>query len=623
MIPQSDLTTDILAMLTDGDILLLVPPFGSLRDPALGPHILQALARERGCQVEILYVNLLLAAVIGVERYEHICAAPEFWMLGERMFARSAYGLPALGHHPEWCADEALSIGGRESAVSMFSGPAPTFDLEAYGATERMCQAFIADVVDALASLKYAIIGGTALEGQTNCCISLLANIKKARPETVTLMGGANCAGDMADGIASLSPNIDYIFSGESEQSFSEFLDGYASGKLPSSRIIRGEPVDNLDRLPLPDYEHFVRQYQRVLGDAALPAMRLGYETSRGCWWGERRQCRFCGLHTLAYREKSVAKAAREIARIKASYPDHLLVMADNIMPPAWPERLRQQSAPADLPRMAYQVKSNLSLRDLLELKAANIQAILPGLETFATHLLTAMQKGASGWQQLALLRNARCCGLYVDWFMLWGLPGDTRADYEQVLRILPLIRHLQPPRRFVHTLLMRFAPYLSAPSAFQIRNVRPWAVYAAIYPAGADRGKLANYYAGDYPCQAHEHPDVIRAMAGEIDAWKQAWKTARLTMLAFAGHYAVIDARKLDEPNRQHLLDVDRAQEVMTCRPYTESEHQVWAVDNALGVVIDARYVPLVTASPDLLLEFESSYEHEETELECQNYEG
>ncbi len=612
---RPDVKKDILTVIADGDMLLLVPPFGSIHDPALGPHILQALAEERGYTTRILYLNMLLAAVLGIERYERICAAPEFWMLGERLFARSAYGLPAFGHHPEWCADEALSISGHTSAVKMFYGPAPAFELEAYLDIEEICQAFAAEVVDALASMKFAIIGGTALEGQTNCCISLLAGVKTARPETITLLGGANCAGDMADGIASLSPNIDYIFSGESEQSFPAFLDGHASGKRPPGRIIRGEPVDDLDCLPLPEYEHFSRQYRYFLGEAALPDMRIGYETSRGCWWGERRQCRFCGLHTLAYREKSVAKAAREIARIKTRYPENLLVMADNIMPRAWPERLLQQRAPAELPRMAYQVKSNLSLGDLLELKSANIQAILPGIETFSTHILTSMQKGASGWQQLALLRNARCCGIYVDWFMLWGLPGDTRADYEQALSILPLIRHLQPPRRFVHMLLMRFAPYVNNQPAFQINNVRPWAVYDAIYPAWADRGRLANYYVGDYPCEAHDHPDMIRAMAREIDAWKQDWKTTRLMMMAFAGSYAVIDARRLDGENRQHVLDFDRAQDVMTCRPYTESEHQVWAVDNKLGVIIDARYVPLVTASPELLLEFETSDEHEETE--------
>ena len=79
--------------------------------------------------------------------------------------------------------------------------------------------------------------------------------------------------------------------------------------------------------------------------------------------------------------------------------------------------------------------------------------------------------------------------------------------------------------------------------------------------------------------------------------------------MMAFAGNYAVIDARKLDGQNRQHVLDFERAQDVMTCRPYSESEHQVWAVNNKLGVVIDSRYVPLVTAPPDLLLEFETNH--------------
>jgi hypothetical protein len=45
-----------------------------------------------------------------------------------------------------------------------------------------------------------------------------------------------------------------------------------------------------------------------------------------------------------------------------------------------------------------------------------------------------------------------------------------------------------------------------------------------------------------------------------------------------------------------------------MTSSLYLESEAHQWAVAQKLGVILDNWYVPLVTASPQLLLEFEET---------------
>jgi hypothetical protein len=82
------------------DALIIVPPFALLNAPALGVHILQACAREAGFQVRVLYANLILAAVIGVDNYNPLCRQSHA-LIGERFFAASAYDLPPLGHEPE------------------------------------------------------------------------------------------------------------------------------------------------------------------------------------------------------------------------------------------------------------------------------------------------------------------------------------------------------------------------------------------------------------------------------------------------------------------------------------------------------------------------------------------
>ncbi|MCP4130533.1 MAG: hypothetical protein GY754_06080, partial [bacterium] len=262
---------------------------------AFGPHLLQALAREKGYTANILYLNLALASLLGVERYEEIFSAADYSMLGERLFARSAYGMPPLGNNPAWCTNEALSIGGDEKHAPMYYGNYPEFNMDEYLQIEKICKSFIEEAVEAIVSLSCKIVGCSAMTGQINCGIALLSGIKRNAPEIITIMGGANGEGEMARGIASLSDSIDYIFSGESESSFVNFLSAWSAQELPEERIITGQALENLDGIPLPDYSICFDQYEFFLGEKGIHSINTWYETSRGCWWAEKMKCSFCG----------------------------------------------------------------------------------------------------------------------------------------------------------------------------------------------------------------------------------------------------------------------------------------------------------------------------------------
>jgi hypothetical protein len=65
---------------------------------SLGVHMLQACARRAGFEVCVYYANLHLAAFLGEHQYNGLCQMPLAWLIGERLFARAAYGARALGH---------------------------------------------------------------------------------------------------------------------------------------------------------------------------------------------------------------------------------------------------------------------------------------------------------------------------------------------------------------------------------------------------------------------------------------------------------------------------------------------------------------------------------------------
>lgn len=607
----------ILSVLNKGDILFIVPPFVSTRTPILGPHILQAVAKEEGYNTKVLYLNLLLASIIGTDLYESISYNQPFRMLGERLFARSAYKLPPLGKEPGLLLNPAQSVFGNEQYYPLEEFEykfynISDFDLDSLLKIEEICQSLIIEVNKSITSLGYKIVACSTNWEQNNCCIALINGLKKIQPDIITIIGGANCEEEMAEGIASLSDSIDYIFSGESEDTFAYFLEKYSAGELPSQHIVTGEPVEDLNNIPLPDYENYFKQIESFFTDNPPKGIVIGYETSRGCWWG---QCNFCGLNgaRMVYRQKVVKKVIDELDQINSSYPGQRILIIDKVMPTSYQEELlpllyeKENYSP-----ITCEQRSNLELHELIRLKKAKINIIKFGIEALSTGLLNIMNKGVTAIQNILLLRNAASLGLLIDWFLLWGFPGDKAIFYEETLRILPLIRHLNPPALFRHLSLDRFCTYFRKREDFQINALRPWSVYHTVYPDWANVSKLAYRFIGDYPCEAHEHLDLIREIAKEIVSWKKEWRKANLTMTPFCGYYIISDSR-YDKKNKHHTLDISQAKEVMTPCVYDGSEFRKWALDQKLGVVIDSWYVPLVTASPELLLEFEEEQEQKQ----------
>lgn len=607
MIQLKDIKKNILSVLKGGDILFIVPPFSTVKSAVIGVHILQSLSKEKGYKTEILYLNILLAAVIGVERFEYICLPPfeTMWtMLHERLFARSAHGLPPLGKSPEYCLDEAMSITGSRKHPEMICVPEP-LNLEEYFKVEEICNTFIDDVIETITSLDYKMIGCTARMGQTNCSVAVLNGVKRINPDIITLIGGTDCRGELAKGIASLSDSIDYIFSGDSEISFSNFLQNYSNGKLPDTRIITGNPLMDLDTLPLAEYGSFLNQKEFFIGNDFNQKKIISYETSRGCWWGAKCSCNFCSEDKI-FRQKTSQKVLCDLKEISMHDEIEGIHMCDLAMPLSYheevvPKLLENQNYPT----IYYQAKANMDLHDLINLKKSKIDQFTIGIETFSNDLLKLINKGTTLRQNLKLLRNARSVEMLLDYLILWGFPGDKQEHYQEVLNILPLIRHLQPPITCLHMILSRFSPYFEKAEEFQVTNIQPWAVYKMIFPEWTDFDNMAYWFIADYPCEAHENPQLMKQIGKEVDLWRRSWKSSYLVMVNLNDSYLIFDNRDVTG-KKQYTLDYQQAKDIMTDCVYSGSDHQQWAVKEKLGVFADSWYVPLITASPELLLQFE-----------------
>src|SRR5579859_3370548 len=181
---------DFRALVGAGDALIVIPPFAGLDRPSLAAHTLQACAAQSGFRVRVLYANLLLAKEVGDTLYTAICFGATSSLLGERFFARSAYGVPQLGRDDPVIEAAITDISGRVDVTP-----------DQVRALESRMSGWIEELSAAISDLGFPIVGFSTTFEQTAASVALLNRIKALSPETITLLGGANCEGEMAEGI--------------------------------------------------------------------------------------------------------------------------------------------------------------------------------------------------------------------------------------------------------------------------------------------------------------------------------------------------------------------------------------------------------------------------------------
>jgi ribosomal peptide maturation radical SAM protein 1 len=609
-------------LLLDGkaQVLLIVPPFGSLWYPSIAAQSLRACLVREGFTAEVLYANMLLAAEIGESAYDQIVASfvP---FTGERFFARAAFDLPPLGRDAEHMFDPRRIYGGDRShfflglypgsEVASRGAVKDEMDLDQLRSLEARSVAWVDFLAKAIAARDHAIVGCTTTFQQTVASVAILNRIKLLRPDIVTVLGGANCEGEMATGLLSLGAGIDYIFSGESEQTFPGFVASVLGGKRPAEPIIVGEPCREMDQLPTPASQTFFEQRSYYLPHAAVPAHAtyLTYESSRGCWWGQKQHCTFCGLNGegMPFRYKSADRVIADLRCLLNESPTRNVSMTDNIMPRQYLRTLLPRLS-KELPgiNIAYEQKSNLTFSEILALKQGGVNTIQPGIEALSSGLLKLMRKGVDARQNLMLLRYGRIAGMHLLWNLICGFPNDQVEWYRETTRLVPLLSHLQPPSGLWHLSIDRFSPYFFEASRHSISNLQPKPVYADFLPSQADIPKIAYHFLADYVTDSHVYLGEILQLAHAVQGWIKKWQREyqlrpELKLCRNGQCYVLFDTRGLSGTERVRYIDIDEASLLVNARVYTGTTAENDAVARKLAVRTDNWFVPLVVARQEL----------------------
>ncbi|WP_164473219.1 RiPP maturation radical SAM C-methyltransferase [Clostridium sp. E02] len=587
-------------MLEKADVLLIVPPFAAIDIPPLGVNVLKSCAEQRGFTVEIAYTNIVLASLLGAENYKVISESASNG-LGEVFFAEVAYGISL---------ESRFGMDIDSYFKKFIKSPV---DLNLIKDVFTELNEWVDKITTEFIEMDYKVIGCSTCFDQTSSSIAFINSIKRKKPEIFTIIGGANCEAEMAEGIVSLSNNIDYVFTGEGEYSFPNFLENVFNGILPEQKIIGCTKSMDLDQIPCHDYNSYFRQIEHFMPNTST--ISLTYESSRGCWWGEKHQCTFCGLNgeRTEFRQKSPDKVMNDLKRILKNHSGVKIIMVDNIMPYNYISTLIP-SIKKEIPDISfhYELKSNMSLDQLILLKKAGAFNLQPGIEALSTSLLKRMNKGVIARMNVAFLRNSRSLELNVAWNLLYDFPQDIRKEYEETLELIPKIIHLQPPISLCKMVITRFSKYYNNPKKFGIKNIRPIECYHSFLPEGTDASKIAYNFTGEFEHFTNINQQILSEITHLVDRWKKLWNNEFIPILQIKrtakNCYVLLDTRGLSNTKRMQMLTHKQAFAALVDRSENsvdglEDEIQ-WALNHNLIIKIDSWYVSLVTAASELLLE-------------------
>ena len=543
------------------DVVFPVMPFADAGRPSMGVSLLSAEVKAAGYSAETICFYLDLAGEMGLEAYQRVASGfPPNLLLGEWIFADDLFGdeIPDTG---AYLADIFMPMAGPDEAL-----------ISAMLKVRRERAAFLDDCVARIMAHRPKVVGFTTVFHQTFACLAVARRLKALADPPVIVFGGANCEGDMGLQLIQSFREIDFICSGEADISFPMLLErifgGAEEGPIPgvleqgkAELPVKSTAVMDLDALPYPDFDG----YFDGLAASKLAGQfegHLVFETSRGCWWGAKHHCTFCGLNgdTLAFRSKSPDRAFAEIEHLMNRYGARKAGCVDNILDMKYVTTLfpRLSEAGFEL-EIFYEVKANLRYEQLRKLRAGGLNHIQPGIESFSDAVLKLMDKGCTGFQNIQLMRWSRELGIEVSWNVLSGFPGEDPAEYTAMAELMPKLTHLDPPCSCGMVRLDRFSPFHARSDAFGFKRMRPARAYFYVTPFDRrELSRLAYYFDFDY--EDDRDPNTYIA---PVQRAVQAWQAARSRPegqpcldAEFKGdRVTIVDTRDIATAGR-HVLD-------------------------------------------------------------------
>ena len=512
------------------DVEFAYMPYSKLNHPALGVSILKKCLIANNIDSQVSYYLFDFAEVIGTVAYNRLVNSSTTALAGDWTFSRSAFGADFhseknqnFGKYPQY--NETLEI------ISLTA------------------EQWIENLADKISISPPKIVVCSSMFQQNVASLAILKAIKRRCPEVFTIMGGPNTEGVLGLGLLRRAPWLDYVCAGEGEETLpqlcrllldKEFTKQKPIGVLSQKDIIKYEgqyqatllrpTLERMEQSPSPCFDDYFDALKESKHNIK-PGLLL--ESSRGCWWGQRSQCTFCGLNGegMAYRAQEPTRMAERVHEITEKYQINRIEFVDNIIAKNYFEDFLPLISDQNL-SMFYETKADFTEADAKRFFESGTRWIQPGIESLSDPVLMLMKKGTSAAVNIECLRLCREYGILPAWSILCGFPEEKEEWYEETNALLPKLFHFRPPNGLISIRFDRFSPYHDNPEKWGL-ELEPFDSYKYVYPSYQDQYSDIAYFFKKRGCPDEESSPVVEKNNNQfkiskniLKEWKEIWNS-------------------------------------------------------------------------------------------------
>lgn len=298
-----------------------MPPIADIKYSSLASSLLKSCLINAGISCTIDYASIRFARLFGLYNCSQFLGVGTIYFkyIPEIIFSEFA------GIKPRKDIDELIKIilKSPRSLPEHLKSPEAlkNFLDELRIAAEKT----VDETVEKIFSLDAKIVGLTSSFRQECASLAIMKKVKEINPSVTTMIGGANCMGTAGIAVLKKFKFVDYVFLGEADDVFADIcrhiLDGEKDFKMPYGLLRQGGEIPekvphrvimNMNEVPSPEADDFFEALKENFTDDEIKKISpiIMAEGSRGCWWGEKHSCTFCGLNGLVktYKQKHLRK---------------------------------------------------------------------------------------------------------------------------------------------------------------------------------------------------------------------------------------------------------------------------------------------------------------------------
>lgn len=518
------------------NVALVSMPWAPVAEPSLGLGILKAQLTRHQLAAKVFHSNLQLLAYVTGGAYQQLGS---LWGLNEFVFS----GVLDVQESPAQL--EAVlerCVANTELNSSLTFANASQLGEALIELRHKLVPQYLAQCAEVLLEFKPTLVGFSCMFDQTMASLALAKILKERQPDLMIVLGGYAVQGAPGQEVLNSFDCIDAIAQGDGEDQIVslaqasigrctlESIEGVITRKRPYAAPVKSP----ISESPNPDYDDWFAALDELekTEKVTVNTTVLPVEGSRGCWWGQKHHCVFCGIDedTLVYRSKSPEQVQEMLAQLSTRYgKSYAFRFSDYILPASFYKTVLLDLAKLEAPyELRGEIKANQTEAQLRCFANAGFTELQPGIESFDTRVLHLMDKGVSGIQNVYLLKLGYRYGIQINYNLLYGLPGEQAEWYRTQIARLPSLFHLTPPVTRSEVIVTRNAPLHTSSGKFgYLKKPRHHRCYDTLFSEAFLQStgfRLDDYayYFERYFEWGDALPSLYWAFDRQVDRWKQ-----------------------------------------------------------------------------------------------------